>query len=193
MIQRTVHSDVYGKIIYKESYWQIKDEIELPINGNRQMVKGEIDVFSVIYEEKKLGLLDEEHITFYNENPYFVNEEKAKTVEEFQKEMFQKLMETSKKEICKNIEDAALRKREERLRGQTEKNFAKIVGKEKAHNCFQAKTREEKLSSIVLKKMRIMQDSIEITCKCDWFKPSGGFVIHEDGSVDMLFVTSMSI
>lgn len=193
MIQRTVHSDVYGKIIYKENCWQIKEEIRIPINGREQIVKGEIDIFSVIYEEKKLGLLDEEHIAFYDENPYLVNEQKARRVEVFQKKIFQMFMVTSKNKVCKNIEEAALRKREERLKGQTEKNFAKIVGKEKAHNCFTAKTREEKLSSIVLKKMRIMQDSIEITCKCDWFKPSGGFVIYEDGSVEMMFITSMRI
>lgn len=97
------------------------------------------------------------------------------------------------KKLSKNIEEAALRKREEILEGQTEESFAKIVGKEKAKCCFAAKTREEKLASLELKRMRIFKDCIEITCTCDWFKPSGGFSVFEDGSVEMLYVDSMSI
>lgn len=193
MIRRTIHSDIYGKIVYKEDCWKIKEKLDLKINGKDQIVKGEIDVFSMIYEEKKLGWLDEKQIAFYEEAPYLVNEEKAKKIEEFQKEIFQKVMVFSKEEICRNIEEAALQKREERLQGQTIKNFSRIVGKEKAYNCFAAKTREEKLASIILKKMRVMQDSIEITCNCDWFKPSGGFVIYGDGSVEMKFIDTMRI
>lgn len=191
MFRRTMQSDVYGKIIYKEACWLIKENIDLFINGKIQAIKGEIDVFSVVYEEKKLGLLDEEHIQFYDENPYLVNEEKASAIEAFQKHMFQKLVLTSKREICNLIEEVALQKREECLEGQTEKSFAKIVGREKAHSCFKAKTRAEKLSSLVLKRMRIMQDHIEITCKCDWFRPSGGFIIYEDGGVEMRYIDSI--
>lgn len=193
MIRRTIHSDVYGKIVYREDCWKIKEPISLLINGKDQMIRGEIDVFNMIYEEKKLGWLDEEKVAFYAEAPYLVNEEKARRIEEFQKEIFQKLMVTLKEESCRNIEEAALRKREERLHGQTIKSFSKIVGKKKAYNCFTAKTREEKLASLVLKKMRVMQDSIEITCKCDWLKPSGGFVIYGDGSVEMKFIDTMRI
>ena len=193
MNRRTIHSDVYGKIVYREDCWKIKEKLNLQINGRNQIINGEIDVFSVIYEEKKLGWLDEKQIAFYADAPYLVDEEKAKRIEEFQKAIFQKLMITSKEEICRNIEEAALRKREERLQGQTIKNFARIVGKKKANSCFAAKTREEKLSSVLLKKMRVMQDSIEITCKCDWFKPSGGFVIYGDGSVEMKFIDTMRI
>lgn len=68
-----------------------------------------------------------------------------------------------------------------------------FVGLSQEHGLFNAKTREEKLESLVLKRMRIMQDTIEITCTCGWYKPSGGFAVFEDGSVEMLFVDCMNI
>jgi len=95
--------------------------------------------------------------------------------------------------VEKNMEEAALRKREEMIENQTEESFARILGKDKAKRVFAAKTREEKLESIQLKRMRVMQDCIEITCTCDWFSPSGGFSIFPDLGVEMLYVDCMSI
>ena len=66
--------------------------------------------------------------------------------------------------------------------------------KEKAQRLLAAKTREEKLVSLQPKKLKVLNDTIEITCTCDWYKLSGGFIVFiEDGSVEMVFVDCMSI
>ncbi|NOW11698.1 hypothetical protein DFH84_003587 [Clostridium saccharobutylicum] len=69
-----------------------------------------------------------------------------------------------------------------------------MVGKEKAKRVFEAETREEKLASLELIRLRVLVDTIEITCRCDWFEfLGGGFVIFPDGSVEMFDIDSMSI
>ena len=38
MNRRTIHSDVYGKIVYREDCWKIKEKLSLQINGRNQII-----------------------------------------------------------------------------------------------------------------------------------------------------------
>lgn len=193
MAKKTFNDEVYGKITYKEDYWLLKDELKFTINNREMLVKAEIDVINTLYEKFNLRLLSDGLMKFHEENPELLESENAKKVKSQQKELYKKYFIDKINETCSNIEEAALQKREESIEDETEETFTKIVGKEKAKKVFEAKTREEKLASLELKRLRVFQDQIEITCTCDWFKPSGGFVIFKDGSVEMLYIDSMSI
>lgn len=193
MASKTIKDDLYGKITFNREYWKMKDDVILTVNNKQQNIKCEIEVFSIIYERLILGMVDEEEKIFFNENPDVVHADEAQHIKNVQKNLYKRCFVENAEQTAKNIEEAALKKCEECIENETEESFAKYVGKEKAHRLFNAKTREEKLESLVLKRMRIMKDTIEITCTCDWYKPSGGFAIFEDGSVEMLFVDCMSI
>lgn len=193
MTKKTVEHKLYGKMVFNEDCWTVKNKETITIGNMVQSVPLEIDIVYVKYEKFKLGLLMDELQQYYSEHQELLKAEKALSIECKQEDLYKNLIKNGKQKLSYEIEEAALRKREEILEGETEESFAKIVGKEKAQKCFEAKTREEKLSSIKLQKMRIFKDCIEITCTCDWFNPSGGFTIFADGSAEMLYVDSMSI
>lgn len=195
MAKKTFNDEIYGKITYKEEgYWLLKDRIRFKINNNEMEVKTEIDIYNSMYEKFNMGLLSEGLMQLHKKNPQLLNADKAEEVKKEQKELYKKhLIENIDKSIH-NIEEAALQKREELIENEIEENFSKMVGKEKAKRVFAAKTREEKLASLELIRLRVLVDTIEITCKCDWFEFSGGgFVIFPDGSVEMFDIDSMSI
>jgi len=192
MAKRTIENQVYGEMTYKEDYWVLKDKMCIEIAKKKYEIVVELDVNYPLYEEFKLKLLPEGLMKHYSENTELLEVAEAEKVFKMQERLFLMYSEVKKNEVCNNLEEAALKKREEILEGQTVESFSKIVGKEKAKRCFAAKTREEKLASLELKKMRIFKDCIEIKCTCDWFKPSGGFSIFEDGSVEMVYVDSLS-
>lgn len=193
MRKKTIYDETFGEITYTSNCWKVKRKEKIEICGMNNDVQVELQIMNTMYEEFVLGILDEELMQFHEQNPELLDEEEAVTNKKKQRNMYIKYFKDNKRETFRNIEEAALRKREEMLEGQTEESFSKIVGKEKAKRCFEANTREEKLASLELKRMRIFKDCIEITCTCDWFKPSGGFSVFEDGSVEMLYVDSMSI
>lgn len=193
MNNKKISNNTFGEMTFNEDYWKVSERQNININGIIQSVKLEIDIIYIKYEKYRLGLMLEELRQYYSEHKEKLEIEKATQVLKKQEEIYQKLFIQEQGKLSHEIEEAALRKREEILEGQTEESFAKIVGKEKAKRCFVARTREEKLASLELKRMRIFKDCIEITCTCDWFKPSGGFSVFEDGSVEMLYVDSMSI
>ncbi|WP_238900456.1 hypothetical protein [Clostridium sp. YIM B02500] len=194
MAKKTINDELYGKITYKGGYWQLKDGIKLKINNNEMTIATEISVYSMIYEEFNMGLLSEELMQFHRDNPQLLNADKAEKTKKEQKELYRKhLIENIDKTIY-NIEEAALQKREELMEAETEETFSKMVGKEKAKRLFAARTREEKLASLELIRLRVLVDTIQITCKCDWFEfEGGGFVIFSDGNVEMFDIDSMSI
>ena len=193
MAKKTINDEVYGKITYKNGCWELKEKREIKISNKVESIKVEIEVYDEIYEEYRLGILNPELMKFHQKNPSLLNEEEAERIKSIQKEIYIKYFLSEAYNISEKIEEAALRKRDEILEDQTEDTFSKIVGKEKAKRVFKAKTREEKLESIVLKRMRIFKDSIEISCTCDWFNPSGGFTIFEDGNIEMFYIDSMNI
>lgn len=159
------------------------------------IVKTEIDVYSELYEEFNMGLLSEGLMKLHRENPELLEADKAEKIKNEQKELYKKHLIDDIDKICYNIEEAALQKREELMENETEETFSKMVSsKEKAKRVFAAKTREEKLDSLQLIRLRVFVDTIEITCKCDWFEfLGGGFTIFSDGSVEMFDIDSMSI
>ena len=171
----------------------MKEPIKFKICNKDIQVKPEIEIYNIIYEEFTMGLMSEKIEQFHRDNPELLNADEAEKIKKEQKGFYQKYLIDDLNKICYNIEEAALRKREELLEGENEESFSEIVGKEKAKRVFSDKTREEKLDSLELKRLRVQKDKIEIICKCDWFSPSGGFVIFGDGSVEMFYVDSMSI
>lgn len=193
MSNKKIVNDIFGELTFCEDYWKVKKKQNICINGMVQKVELEIDIVYIKYEKYRLGLMIEELREYYSEHQEKLEIESATQLIKKQEEIYENFLKKEQDKFSNKIEEAALRKREEILAGQTEESFAKIVGKEKAKRCFAAQTREEKLASLELKRMRIFKDCIEITCTCDWFKPSGGFSVFEDGSVEMLFVDSMSI
>ena len=188
---KSFNDEVYGKIKFKEDFYQLTDTITIKIGENINNVVCQIEIYNLPKEKFKLELYNSEIMDYYRENINLLEDKDFEGVELLQRNLFEKYIKNNAISII--IEEAALRRRKEILEGETEESFAKIVGKEKSQRCFAAKTREEKLSSIKLQKMRIFKDCIEITCICDWFNPSGGFTIFEDGSAEMLYVDSMSI
>ncbi|MCH5138500.1 hypothetical protein JMF89_15010 [Clostridiaceae bacterium UIB06] len=195
MAKKTFNDEVYGKVTYKEEgYWLLKDGIKFKINNNEITVKTEIDICNSMYEKFNMGLLSEGLMQLHKKNPQLLNADKAEEVKKEQKKLYKKYLIDEIDKINSNIEEAALKKREEMLEDETEETFAEIVGKEKAKIVFAAKTRKEKLASLDLIRLRVLVDTIEITCKCDWFEFSGGgFVIFPDGNVEMFDIDSMSI
>lgn len=194
MAKKTIVDNLYGKITLKnEDYWLLNDKLKIRIINKNMLVNVEIDVFDIKYEKFLLGAYEEELMQYFTNNPQKIKKEEAEKIKNQQKELYKKYLIDNLEKTVNNIEEAALKKRKEMIENQTLESFSRIVGKEKAQRVFNAKTREEKLESLELKKLRVMSDTIEITCACDWFKPSGGFVIFSDGSVEMLYVDSMSI
>lgn len=194
MAKKTFNDEFYGKITLKnDDYWELKNSISFKVNNKENYIKTEMEIYDIIYEEFRLGLMSEKIEQFHRDHPELLNEKEAERVKEEQKKLYKEYLMDDIERTCHNIEEAALSKREEMLENETEESFAKIVGKEKSKRVFSAKTREEKLDSLELKRLRVFKEQIEITCTCDWFKLSGGFVIFKDGSVEMFFVDSMSI
>ncbi|NMM62457.1 hypothetical protein HBE96_07085 [Clostridium sp. P21] len=193
MAKKTFNDEVYGKITYKEDYWLLKDRVTFKINNKETIVNAEVDVYNSIYENFNMGLMSEGLMKFHKENPELLRADEAEKIKSEQKLLYKKYLIENIDKTSYNIEEAALRKREEMLEDETEKTFSEIVGKEKAKRIFQARTREEKLASLELKRLRVFKDSIEIECKCDWFSPLGGFVIFSGGSIEMFYIDSMSI
>lgn len=194
MAKKTFNDELYGKIAYKGGYWLLRNGTILKVNNKEMLVETEISVYSMIYEEFRMGLLSEELMQFHRDNPQLLNADKAEKTKKDQKELYKEHLIDNINKTIHNIEESALRKREELIKGENEETFSKIVGKEKAKRVFAAKTREEKLDSLELIRLRVLVDTIEITCKCDWFEfAGGGFVIFPDGSVEMFDIDSMSI
>lgn len=189
-----IEDEVYGKMtLIDEEYWRLDNKIDINLNGTVHQVKVEIEIYDDTYIRYEYNLMPEPVKRFYDEHPEEIEKEEAIEANQKQKELFQKLIIDNIEIVEKNMEEAALRKREEMMENQTEESFARLLGKDKAKRVFAAKTREEKLESIQLKRMMILQDRIEITCTCDWFSPSGGFSIFPDLGVEMLYVDCMSI
>lgn len=189
-----IEDEVYGKMtLIDEEYWRLDNKIDINLNGTVHQVKVEIEIYDDTYIRYEYNLMPEPVKKYYDEHPLELEKEETIEAEKKQKELFQTLIINNIKTIEHNMEEAALRKREEMMENQTEESFARILGKDKAKRVFAAKTREEKLESIQLKRMMVLQDRIEITCTCDWFSPSGGFAIFPDLEVEMLYVDSMSI
>lgn len=189
-----IEDEVYGKMtLIDEEYWRLDNKIDINLNGTVHQVKVEINVCNIVYLKYEYGLMPEPVKKLYEAHPDKLGKEISIEVNNKQKELFKRLLMDNLAIVEKNMEEAALRKREEMMENQTEESFARILGKDKAKRVFAAKTREEKLESIQLKRMRVMQDCIEITCTCDWFSPSGGFSIFPDLGVEMLYVDCMSI
>lgn len=194
MAKKTIVDNLYGKITLKnEDYWLLNDKLKVKVVNKDILVNVEIDVFDIKYEKFLLGLYEEELMQYFRNNPQKIKSEEVEKIKKQQKELYKKYLVDNIAKTVNNIEEAALEKRAEMIEGETVESFSRIVGKEKAQRVFDAKTREEKLESLELKRLRVMSDNIEITCTCDWFKPSGGFVIFQDGSVEMFYVDSMSI
>ncbi len=193
MVKKTFNDEIYGKVTYKEDYWLLKDRVTFKINNKEIIAKAEIDVYNSIYENFNMGLMSEGLIKFHKKNPELLRADEAEKIKNQQKALYKKYIIDNIDKTSYKIEESALGKREEMLEDENEKTFSEIVGKEKAKRVFQARTREEKLASLELKRLRVFKDSIEIQCKCDWFSPSGGFVIFSDGSIEMFYIDSMSI
>lgn len=189
-----IEDEVYGKMTLSGfDCWKLENKSLFTINKKTQEVIVEIQIMYNTWLRYELNLMSDEIKAIYEQNPEKLKKEEAIEANHRQKELFQKLIIDNINIVEKNMEEAALRKREEMMENQTEESFARILGKDKAKRVFAAKTREEKLESIQLKRMRVMQDCIEITCTCDWFSPSGGFAIFPDLGVEMLYVDCMSI
>lgn len=189
-----IEDEVYGKMTLSGfDCWKLENKSLFTINKKTQEVIVEIQIMYNTWLRYELNLMSDEIKAIYEQNPEKLKKEEAIEANHRQKELFQKLIIDNINIVEKNMEEAALRKREEMMENQTEESFARILGKDKAKRVFAAKTREEKLESIQLKRMRVMQDCIEITCTCDWFSPSGGFSIFPDLGVEMLYVDCMSI
>ena len=189
-----IEDEVYGKMTLSGfDCWKLENKRLFTINKKTQEVIVEIQIMYNTWLRYELNLMSDEIKAIYEQNPEKLKKEEAIEANHRQKELFQKLIIDNINIVEKNMEEAALRKREEMMENQTEESFARILGKDKAKRVFAAKTREEKLESIQLKRMRVMQDCIEITCTCDWFSPSGGFSIFPDLGVEMLYVDCMSI
>lgn len=187
-----IEDEVYGKMTLSGfDCWKLENKSLFTINKKAQEVIVEIQIMYNTWLRYELNLMPDEIKAIYEQNPEKLKKEEAIEANQKQKELFQKLLIDNIKIVEKNMEEAALRKREEMMENQTEESFARILGKDKAKRVFAAKTREEKLESIQLKRMRVMQDCIEITCTCDWFSPSGGFTIFPDLGVEMLYVDCM--
>lgn len=188
-----IDDELYGKMtLIDEEYWKLDNGVEITLNGKVNQVKVEIEIYDSTYLRYENNLMPEPVKRYYEEHPEELEKEEAIEAEQRQKGLFKKLLLDNLKVIEKNMEEAALRKREEMMENQTEESFAKILGKDKAKRVFAAETREEKLESIKLKRIMILQDRIEIACTCDWFSPSGGFVVFEELDVEMVYVDSMS-
>lgn len=189
-----IEDELYGRMIMSGvDCWKLDNKKYLTINGKEQEVLVEIAILYNTYLRYEMNLMPEEIKKIYEANPEKLKKAEALEAQKEQKELYQRLIIDNIEIIEKNIEEAALRKREEMMENQTEESFARILGKDKAKRVFAAKTREEKLESLQLKRMRVMKDCVEITCTCDWFSPSGGFSIFPDLGVEMLYVDSMSI
>lgn len=187
-----IEDEVYGKMTLSGfDCWKLENKSLFTINKKAQEVIVEIQIMYNTWLRYELNLMPDEIKAIYEQNPEKLKKEETIEANQKQKELFQKLLIDNIKIVEKNMEEAALRKREEMMENQTEESFARILGKDKAKRVFVAKTREEKLESIQLKRMRVMQDCIEITCTCDWFSPSGGFTIFPDLGVEMLYVDCM--
>lgn len=190
----TIKDEVYGKITLdnRSNIWKVKERVIIPINNKECEVMVEIDIYNSMYVKHKYELLSKELIEFNKKHPELLKEDYAIECEQDQKNIYQRLIIDNAKKTAENIEKAALEKLDEILADETEYLIAE-VGKEKADKILGAKTKEKKLASLVLKRMRVFRDRIEITCTCDWFRHSGGFSINSDGYAVMLSLDSMSI
>ncbi|NOW11699.1 hypothetical protein DFH84_003588 [Clostridium saccharobutylicum] len=110
MAKKTFNDDVYGKITYKEGYWLLKDGIKFKIKDKEMIVKTEIDVYDEIYEEFNMGLLMEELMQYYRENPDLIEADKAEKRKKEQKELYKKHLIDNIDKTTYNIEEAALQK-----------------------------------------------------------------------------------
>lgn len=191
----TIDDEVYGKMtLYsKENIWKVKDKVGITINGKVCNIEVEISEYNSIYVKQKYGLFNEEITEFHKKHPELLKEDYALECERDQKAIYKHLILDNIDCTCKNIEKAALEKIAEILTDNSEDEYANCVGKEKAHKIYAAKTKEEKLESLVLERMRVFREHIEITCTCDWYNYSGGFLLEENGDVMMLSIDNMSI
>lgn len=193
--QVKIKDDVYGTMIFdnENDIWKVKDKVIIPINNRKCKVTVEIDVFDSLYVNQKYELFDKEILEFHKKHPELLKEDEAIECENKQREIYKKLMVNNLNDTVSSIERAALQELEEILTDEPEKYLVAEVGKEKVNKLLSAKTQEERLESLVLKRMRVFRDRIEITCTCDWYKHSGGFSINSDGYAVMLSLDCMSI
>ena len=190
-----VKDEVYGTMTLdnKSDIWKVKDKVIIPINNRKCEVVVEVDIYDIMYIENKYGLLPKELIEFHKKHPELIKEDYAIECENDQKVIYKKLIIDNLIDTVSSMEKAALECLEEILSDEPEKYLVDEVGKEKANKLLAAKTKEERLESLVLKRMRVFRDRIEITCTCDWYRHSGGFSINSDGYAVMLSLDCMSI
>lgn len=192
MAKKIVVDEVYGKIKYNEDEWKKTEEIEFVFGKVKQSVKCEIEIYNSIYEELKLGLFDEEDTIFWRNKPEITEPEKSEEIAKKQKELY-KVFLNNISDIVINMKEAAIEECDNMVNGREFAELKKMFGKDKAERIFKYKSDEDKLESIRFCKMRVFSDRIEMTCTCDWYKPSGGFIIMGDKSVIMRPLDSLSI
>ena len=193
--QVKVKDEVYGTMTLdnKSNIWKVKDKVIISINNRKCEVVVEIEVYDIMYVKNKYSLLPKEIIEFHKKHPELLKEDYAIECENDQRVIYKKLIIDNLKETVSSIEKAALEGLDEILGDEPEKYLVGEVGKEKANKLLRAKTKEERLESLVLNRMRVFRDRIEITCTCDWYEHSGGFSINSDGYAVMLSLDCMSI
>lgn len=193
--QVKVKDEVYGTMTLDSSgnVWKVKEKIIIPINNHDCEVAVEVDIYNSMYVKQKYELLPKELIEFNKKHPELLKEDYAIECENDQKAIYKKLIIDNLNDTINSMEKAALECLEEILADEPEKYLVGEVGKEKANKLLAAQTKEERLESLVLKRMRVFRDRIEITCTCDWYRHSGGFSINSEGSAVMLSLDCMSI
>lgn len=190
-----IEDEVYGTMTLDGSgnIWKLEDKVIVLINNHDCEVAVEVDIYNAMYVKQKYKLLPKELIEFNKKHPELLKEDYAIECENDQRALYKKLIIDNLNDTVSSMEKAALECLEEILSDEPEKYLVAEVGKEKANRLLAAKTKEERLESLVLKRMRVFRDRIEITCTCDWYRHSGGFSINSDGCAVMLSLDCMSI
>ncbi|WML33925.1 hypothetical protein [Clostridium sp. OS1-26] len=108
--KKTFNNEVYGKMIYKENFWEIKEPVKFKICNRDIQIKSEVGIYNIIYEEFNMGLMSEKIEQFHRNNPELLNADEAEKIKNEQKEFYKKHLIDNIDKICDNIEEAALRK-----------------------------------------------------------------------------------
>ena len=128
-----IEDEVYGKMTLSGfDCWKLENKSLFTINKKTQEVIVEIQIMYNTWLRYELNLMSDEIKAIYEQNPEKLKKEEAIEANHRQKELFQKLIIDNINIVEKNMEEAALRKREEMMENQTEESFAKILGKDKA-------------------------------------------------------------
>ena len=193
--QVKIKDEVYGTMVLdtENDIWKVKDKVIIPINNRKCIVTVEVDVYDPVYVNQKYELFDKEILEFHKKHPELLKEDEAIECENTQREIYKKLIVDNLNDTVSSIERAALDALDEIFADEPDKYLVAEVGKGKANKLLSAQNKEERLESLVLKRMRVFIDRIEISCTCDWYRHSGGFSINSDGYAVMLSLDSMGI